>query len=789
MKYDGQLTISTGDSRKCTHWKTQTILWSALVERLREPTRTQETAAEFKAMTKPRRDEIKDVGGFVGGQLRGGRRKVDAVLNRCLLTLDIDSVPAGEDPWENFFLGFDCAAALYSTHSHTTEAPRMRLVLPLNRPSTPDEYAALSRKVAKEIGIDMCDDTTYEPHRLMYFASVPRDGEYHYEVQDGPWLDVDAVLAGYHDWRDASQWPTSSRKAEVIRKLAKKQGDPSEKPGVVGAFGRAYTIPAALNAFLPGVYTPAGEGRYTFAAGSTAGGLVLYDNDAFAYSHHATDPCGERLVNAFDLVRLHLYGDQDDDAAPDTPMNKLPSYGAMCELAAKDKLVKSELAKQGKRLADEFDEPEDWKSQLDYDKKGHLRDTLENLVLILRHDEGLISIAFNQHRDGIAVRDNVPWEQLKPGWNDSDMAALLTYISAEYRLHSPGKTKTALLAVAAERKYHPVRDYFNELPSWRGEERAEQLLIRYLGASDTPYVRCATRKWLIAAVKRTYEPGTKFDNALVFVGGRGLGKSMLGAKLAGKWFGDSLSLADMHDGKRAAEKLQGCLIQELAEMSGMRKADLETIKAFMSRSDDMYRAAYGVNVESHPRQCVIYGTTNETEGFLRDPTGNRNFWIVYLKSIKPRGPWELTQDDIDQIWAEAKYYYEQGENLLLSPELEAEAFAQQESAMETDERAGLVEQYLERLLPENWGSLQPYERQQWLDGAAFGGCELGTVTRTEVCNAEIWCECLGKRSSDLKRQDSYEIRAIMKQIPGWERQLDKKRFGCYGPQLYYKRVL
>ena len=787
LKHDGEIRIATAPSRKSVKWKPETLLWSAFVERLSTPTRTQETVAEYKAMPKAQRDERKDVGGYLGGSLRGGRRKADAVLCRSIVTLDMDNLRPCDDPWGDVFL-LGCAAVLYSTHSHTPEAPRLRLLFPLSRPATPDEYGAISRWLGGQVGIDLCDDTTFSLHQLMYWPSCPRDGVYRFEVQDGQWLDVDAVLASYSDWRDAAQWPVSSRKAEVIRKLAKKQGDPCEKPGLIGAFCRAYSISAAIATFLPDVYTPCDEGRYTYAQGTAAGGLVLYDGDTFAFSHHATDPCGERLVNAFDLVRLHLYGGKDDEIAPDTPVNKLPSFMAMCDKASQDGEVKAELAKSHKKMLDEFDDPGDWRTLLEYDKKGNLKDTLDNLVLILRHDENLKSISFNQHRDGIAVREAVPWEQLKTGWGDADQATLLTYISAEYRLHSPGKTRTALLAVAAERKFHPVRDFFNELPPWDGTARLDTLLVVFLGAEDTPYVRAVTRKTLVAAVARTLEPGRKFDTALTFVGPRKIGKSTLYAKLGGKWYVESLSLSDMHDGKRAAEKLQGCLIQEMAELTGMKKADIETIKAFLSRADDVYRASYGMNVENHPRQCVIVGSTNNDEGFLRDITGNRNFWVVKVTGQCPRRPWDITPDEVSQVWAEALHYYKQGEQLHLPPELEDMAEAAQDAMMEADERTGMVQQYLDRLLPSNWVAMQPFDRQQWLDGCCFGGEELGTEQRAEVCNAELWVECFGKRFSDMKKADSYDLKAIMRGIPEWERQKELKRFGCYGPQRYYKRV-
>ena len=251
LQYDGLITIATGSSRRSASWKTKEMLWSEFVDKLGRVTRTQETQQEYFRMPKEERDNAKDVGGFVGGTLKGGRRKIDAVLQRWLITLDMDSITAGEDPWPTVELILGCAAVLYSTHSHTAKAPRLRLVLPLSRPVSPEEYEAIARRIAGDIGIDMCDDTTYEPHRLMYWASASSDGEFRYEVQDGPWLDADEQLARYADWKDPTQWPVSSRKSGTIRRLADKQGDPTAKDGIVGAFCRTYSVEDAIETFLP----------------------------------------------------------------------------------------------------------------------------------------------------------------------------------------------------------------------------------------------------------------------------------------------------------------------------------------------------------------------------------------------------------------------------------------------------------------------------------------------------------------------------------------------------------
>ena len=193
LKFDGELEIAIGKSRKETSWKNTTTTWSALVEKLSQTHRTVETVAEYKAATVARQAELKDVGGFVAGNIHGGRRKADSVTSRSALTLDLDFAKPGF--WNNFSVLYDCAALVYSTHKHTAKSPRLRLVIPLNRPVYTDEYTAIARKVASSLGINDFDDTTFEPSRLMYWPSTSSDGEYEFHYTDGEWLDADEVLA------------------------------------------------------------------------------------------------------------------------------------------------------------------------------------------------------------------------------------------------------------------------------------------------------------------------------------------------------------------------------------------------------------------------------------------------------------------------------------------------------------------------------------------------------------------------------------------------------------------
>jgi len=379
---------------------------------------------------------------------------------------------------------------------------------------------------------------------------------------------------------------------------------------------------------------------------------------------------------------------------------------------------------------------------------------------------------------------------VKPGWGDADLACAKMYFERIYGIWSPTKFKDALLGVvSSERVYHPVKEYLDGL-SWDGVERLDTLLIDYLGAEDTPYVRAVTRKTFVAAVARIYEPGIKFDSILVLNGPQGIGKSTFFARLGREWYSDSLAISDMKD-KTAAEKLQGYWILELGELAGIRKMDVETVKSFVTRTDDKYRHAYGVNVESHPRSCVIVGSTNSDGGFLRDITGNRRFWPVRVLGGGKYKPWDLI--DVDQIWAEAIERYRLGEELFLKGELAEEAVSQQRDAMEADDREGLVAEYLETLLPEDWEGMDLYQRRNFLSGSDFGDeTRVGTIRRNQVCNLEIWCECFGRPREAIRKSDSYEIEAILNKIGGWEKytggKTGKKHVPLYGSQRVFVRT-
>ena len=786
------IRLSIGNSRMDKKWNAVEMELSEFRDRISQTKRTAETVEQYRKLGKAKQDDIKDVGGFVLGTLKNGRRKKDCVLTRSGLSLDMDyATPDIIDQIEMFF-SFHCL--FYSTHKHTPEKPRLRLIIPLSREVTPDEYCAVARKVADEIGIELFDDTTYEPSRLMYWPSTSSDGEFIFREVEGEPLNPDEVLAKYTDWHNTAEWPVSKRQQSVVQRDIKKQADPLEKPGMVGAFCRTYSVVEAIDTFIPEVYKHSTmPGRYDYIPADSQAGVVLYE-DKFAYSHHATDPACGKLMNAFDVVRIHKFGSLDARADADTDPTKLPSFKAMQELAVLDERVKIQLAKERMSIAQsEFDEEideENWQTLLELDKSGKVKDTLNNIANIIRYDPNLKAIVYNEFKSTIDAVGDLPWKQVKPGWSDADLANAKLYFERVYGIWSPTKFKDALLAVvSAERLYHPIKEYFSTL-QWDGVERLDTLLIDYMGAEDTPYVRAVTRKTLTAAVARIYEPGIKFDSILILNGPQGVGKSTFFSLLGRQWYSDSLSISDMRD-KTSAEKLQGYWILELGELAGIKKVDVETVKSFVTRTDDKYRQSYGIMVESHPRTCIIVGSTNSEGGFLRDITGNRRFWPVHVTGTGKHRPWEM--ESVDQIWAEAIVRYREGEELYLKGSVAAEAYVRQQEAMESDDREGIVADYLDTLLPDDWDNMDLYQRRSFLSGSEFGGVpNTGTMLRERVCIMEIWCECFGKERQNLKRTESYEVESILNKIPGWKRYdgnaSGKMRIPGYGIQKAFVRV-
>lgn len=800
LTYDKQLNVVVGNSRKATVWNPLTLTVSELYTRLETPMRGTETLAEYLALSKADQDGKKDIGGFVGGRLSAPRRKADNVIDRCVVTLDFDTIPPfGTDKVLSALDAQDYGYCVYSTRKHRPEAPRLRIVVVTDRVMTVDEYDAVSRRLAADIGITMADPTTFEASRLMYWPSCSADGEYIFKYKDAPFISVDKVLATYADWHNWAERPQVPG-AINYQKLAVRQGDPESKPGLIGAFCRVYDIYGAMDAFLPGIYDPVDNDprRYTYLNGSTTGGAIVYDDGKFLYSHHATDPCGGKLVNAADLVRLHKFGHMDANAALETPVNKLPSYKAFLEFAGTDSQVSTMLIRERYAAGQqEFAglgagatpsvnseatdaDPDAWMATLAVTQQGAIKPTIDNIRIILENDPLLAGkFALNKFAGRGEVLGPLPWgmDGKRRLWSDTDINGIYWYLEKRYDITKRGNIDAALDIHANTHAFNEVQDYINSLV-WDGTPRLDTLFTDYLGAEDNEYTRAVCRKSFTAAIARAMEPGCKYDNMLILCGKQGLGKSTILDKMSRGWFNDSIRT---FEGKEASELLVGVWLVEVAELDAFRRTDVARIKQFLSLRADRYRAAYGRNVKELPRGCVFFGTCNQLD-FLQDTTGNRRFWPVdvgavpHTKSVFT----DLTDDVISQIWAEAKTRWQLGERLYLTGELEEMAQEMQEMHREASPKEGMIEDFIAQEIPTDWQKWSIDRRRDWWAQATHGGIE--TMQRDRISAVEVWCELYNGNQKDFRQVDTREINNILAKMPNLTRAKSNFRCGPYGRQ-------
>lgn len=796
IQNDRQILISAAGSRKAALWQKQNLYWSDFVDKLRTPTRSTETLAEYLALPKGKQDDLKDIGGFVAGELKDGRRKAVNVIGRDLIALDLDNLQPGATRETLCRVeGLGCGYAVYSTRKHEEARPRLRVIVPLNRRVTADEYEPLARRLAAIIGIEQCDSTTFDASRLMYWPSCCADGQYVFQYGDKPFLSADGILALYTDWRNYAEWPQVPGQDKERQRALNKQQDPLTKPGVVGAFCKTYDIYGVMEKFLRGEYEACDDasGRFTYVGGSTVGGAVIYENGKFIYSHHATDPGSGKLLNAFDFLRVHKFSELDGDAKPDTPANKLPSYVAACECAVADDVVATVLNKERYDKAVEafgevrLEESADWlKSLATSAQSGKIAKTIDNLLVILGNDPFLKGrIAFDEFANRGVVLGALPWDSRKVErrWSDVDDAGAKWYVEKVYEITGENKIFAALALNAARNTINPVKEYLINL-KWDGIKRLDTLFIDYLGAKDTRYVRAATRKSFTAMVARAMSPGAKYDTMVILSGPQGIGKSTLLRIMGRKWYSDSLQ---SFEGKEAAELIQGTWLNELGELRGLSRSETNAVKQFLSKVEDIYREPFGRRTNSFPRRCVFFGTTNDVE-FLKDLTGNRRFWPIDV-GVYPvvKNVFRELEGEVDQILAEAYAYWQLGEPLFLSGEVEEEAKLEQEAHRESNAKEGLIREFTERKVPLDWEKRSLVQRQMYWSGE-FRRAEEETKERDRVCALEVWSELFNGDIKYMKRVDALEINSILGSIGGWKRCNTAVRFGYCGTQRGFVKV-
>lgn len=398
-----------------------------------------------------------------------------------------------------------------------------------------------------------------------------------------------------------------------------------------------------------------------------------------------------------------------------------------------------------------------------YDEDGNVKSVkqlVHNFEIVMDKDSRFAGkIRLNEFAQQPYLYGSVPWENENNcrAWSSHDDSALFSLIQADYGLKSRQDFADALKNVSMRNKFHPVRELLDSL-TWDGKEHIRSLLPEYLGAEDSDYTYQVMRLWMLGAVSRVYKPGSKFDYTMILQGSQGIGKSTFLKQLAmdDSWFNDSL---DSLDSDKAVQSLTGSWIIELAELKSLARTagGVESVKRFLTATQDKYRIPYERRADTFYRQCVFAGTTNKDD-FLQDETGNRRFLIVQTGVKKPSKSLFVPEimDTIKLAWAEAVYIWKNEKPQLILPEAYMqEAKELQEANMADDGKRGIIQEYLEG--------------------------------KTEVCARQIWFEAL-KETIPPRNWQASEINNIVAKVPGWERLKTPRKFEGYGQQRGFRKV-
>lgn len=709
----------------------------------------------------------KECGGYLLGQLAGGRRSKRTVLARDAITLDADSARS-DLPELVEMLGYQAIA--HTTFRSTPTDPRYRLIFPTDRPMSAREYAVAATALMSLLGADQFDPGSAQAERFMFRPSTQAPEYWHSLVVEGDPVSVDALLAESGEEVDytGATPPQGSRKR-----------DPLELPGTIGAFNRCYTIGDAIERFeLP--YTPVSEGIWKLVGAKSTAGLHEIA-PGLAFSHHATDPAFNQTCSAFDLVRLHKFGELDAFAEPKTPVSRLPSTEKMLEEAIAIPEVLNE-ATGADFEAELYNDPDAYKNHLVRDKRtGAMKDVWQNWELLRRYF--FPSVRYNERTLNVEIDGNpldLPWRgerHSSTSWNDADLYGLCHTIEADFGLRPSRPFVSELILTAAQKhRYDPVRDWLLTL-QWDGLPRVEMCLP---GVEDTPYNRLVARKTMVAAVARAFDPGVKWDHITIFYGGEGLGKTHWIDTMARGW---SAPLGRIGD-KDTLLTMRRSWITVADEGVSLKKADSDALKSFITTREDVFREPYGIEVQAHPRGNVFWGTTNDPV-FLRAQAGNRRFLVVHSKNSLDFDA--LTDDYVSQVWAEAVMMYQAGEQLYLN-ETESELVTYGRARyVEESALMGLIVEWLETPVPEGYLSWSVPDRCLWRAENASGVADRpGEMLLESVCTAQLWAEMLERKPGTASRVDLLELSNALSEL-GWRVAPKPRRFRHYGPQRAFTR--
>lgn len=341
----------------------------------------------------------------------------------------------------------------------------------------------------------------------------------------------------------------------------------------------------------------------------------------------------------------------------------------------------------------EFEKKESWRKALVADTRGVIMKTPDNIIAFLEnHPDYAGKLRYNEY---LRMKEYDGHE-----FTDFDQSDISNDIFRNLGFNNRGWVEDALNSVFNRHRYNPVVDYIKSV-KWDGKKRIESIFIDLLEADDTDLNRKMTRKWMVAAVKRTLIPGCKFDNMIVLQGAQGIGKSSICERLARGFF-STISLEEIGN-KDIIDKMNKTWIAIIDEMDTFNKKEMSSVKTFLSQVKDTTRLAYARNVTNFDRHCIFIGSTND-DTFLRDTTSSveRRFWIIKCNKTKMDNKIRkiMTDEYVDQLWAEAYHYYTADPDQYLDMDQDMmEEFARVQSQYKTfndDEIVDFVKDALDR---------------------------------------------------------------------------------------------
>ena len=777
-------------------------------------------------------DALKFVGGYYFGGTFEGNTRGNAVTSKSLITLDIDNIP--QDMYfiaqlqQNEYLSkFE-----YIVHSTAKHIPqnhqRYRLIIPLLEPITDDislKYECITRHIANLImDIKYFDSSAFVDNHLMLYPviaqSTPTKYYTFYHNKTEKFLNPNTILEqyNYHDrytfqgverssvpeqpptaprmYSSSDSLITSNDKDRIRVLIAQElQENGINAPDTTNfrkKFGCVCGSSDACN-FGRGYMCNCFSSNHDTRLGKQGNGVYTYDIfDLYAYTHNL-DTSRDFIKIAFELSRKYniildnaeqverfLYKPTALDDFKGIEVSSMPDVVAHQNGVGENSTIE-EMSRPG---------VVDWVSYLDYDRYDRVKNTLNNIDLILRNDSEFSGkIQYNE----FTCRKQFEREN----WTDKDDSRIKLYIERKYGIKNVTVDNIvhACNILTDENKYHPIKDYLNGL-KWDGVNRIETLFIDFLGAKDNEYTRKVAKITLISAIARIYNPGCKVDTVTCLVGSQGIGKSKFISKISVNpdWFTDSVS---SFDGKEFYETIQGKWIVEIGEGTAFKKSLKETAKQKIASQQDTYRTPYARYVEDRPRQCIFIATTNSYD-FLKDETGDRRYYPIDCEKKKARLSIDknLNKEYISQLWAEAKELYTRGEEVYITDERIIN-LAEQEQKAHFDESPlqSDIYNFLDILLPplSDWYSWGLDRRRRYIQAVQSGedtskslGVS-GVYRRDRVSVKEIMCELYNyDLNQPIDRKLSLDVTRSLTAL-GWSKSGKSLRIKPYGKVWIYEK--